>query len=243
MSLIGKFSKTLPTLSIIMLTNFPLSTEAKEQSIKVSGECKRKVFPDEEIYQLSFVKSGKENKALQEEVSKKANKLIEELKKELEKKVELSTKGFQSYPEYQWIKGRNVFQGYQARYSLEIKLTDFNYRDKLQKITRSHAADEWFGPTHSLSESLKLKERDICLSEAMKDARNKALIIAKSAGVELLGLISASEIQAGFNYYSLSKSAGMAAMPGANMNESIAPIIEVKEMDYQMNLEATYSFK
>lgn len=215
---------------------------ANEQTIRVTGECKRKVFPDEEIYQLSFIKSGKDNRTLQEEISKRATKLLDELKKELGKKIELQTHGFQSYPQYQWIKGQNIFQGFQARYSLEIKLTDFNSRDQLQKIARSSGAEEWSGPNHQLSDSLKLKERDLCLAEAIEDARKKAQVIAKSANVNLSGLKSASEIQGGFPSFPMMKG-GMAMMERASMDQMTAPPIEVRELDYQMTLEVTYNFK
>lgn len=228
-------------ISFSITAIFPLMAST-DSTIRVTGECKRKVFPDEEIYQLSFIKSGNDNRKLQEEISKRATKLLDELKKGLGKKIELQTNGFQSYPEYRWIKGQNVFQGFQARYSLEIKLTDFNSRDELQKIARSSGAEEWSGPHHQLSDSTKSKERDLCLAQAIEDARKKAEVIAKSANVSLQGLKSASEIQAGFPSFPMLKG-GMAMMERASMDQMTAPPIEVRELDYQMTLEVTYLFK
>lgn len=244
------FTGAFMSPKLILITFFCLSSmtallplnASTDSTIRVTGECKRKVFPDEEIYQLSFVKSANDNRKLQEEISKRASKLLDELKKELGKKIELQTNGFQSYPEYRWIKGQNVFQGFQARYSLEIKLTDFNSRDVLQKIARNSGAEEWSGPHHQLSETTKLKERDLCLGEAIEDARKKAEVIAKSANVKIQGLKNASEIQGGFPSFPMLKG-GMAMMERASMDQMTAPPIEVRELDYQMTLEVTYLFK
>lgn len=219
---------------------FPLM--ASDKIIKVTGECKRKVFPDEEIYQLSFIKSGKDNRALQEDVSKRATNLIETLKKALAQKITLHTNGFQSYPQYQWVKGQNVFQGYQARYSLEIKLSDFNSRDQLQILVRSSGAEEWSGPTQILSESTKLKERDLCLRDALEDAVKKASIIAKSADVSLAGLHSASELQNTYSGPVMMKGA-MSMMERSGMDQMTAPPIESREIEYLMTLEVAFNFK
>lgn len=229
-------------LTILFLAITSLQSFAQENTIRVTGECKRKVFPDEETYQLSFVKSGKDNRQLQEDISKRATKLIEELKKDLGKNVELHTNGFQSYPEYQWVKDRNIFQGFQARYSMEIKLTDFSSRDQLQKIARNSQAEEWSGPNHQLSDVKKSKERDLCLAEAIEDARKKAEVIANSANVKIHGLKSASETQSGIPSFPMLKG-GMAMMERASMDQMTAPPIEMRELDYQLGLEVTYYFK
>lgn len=124
-----------------------------------------------------------------EEVAEKTNKLYQSMEEIGINRSEVKTASYNINTEYQWIDNSNKLVGYRYEHNLNIEFARDN--ELLNKVLDSlavcNSANEFYISYFVKNQS---KCRDLALKAAIKQCRSKAELIAKTAGVELKGIIT-----------------------------------------------------
>jgi uncharacterized protein YggE len=91
-------------------------------TMTVSAEGKVKAVPDMATINLGVVTQGASSSAVQDESSKKVNKIIEFVKQQGVSKDDISTSQFNIYPQYNYKDGKNDIVGYEARQTIVVQV-------------------------------------------------------------------------------------------------------------------------
>lgn len=181
--------KNLLICSCILFFLVISSSFANQTGIVVTGAATEKVVPDMALFSFAISGRGKELAALKNQIDKNTADTVA-----LCKKLGVNTKAISSSeisirPQYNYR--TNSFIGYEVSRQIKVELHDLSkYTDLVNGAIKS-------GITTINSISLDIKNRisleQKALVAAVADARQKALMIAKSAGVSLGELLYVKE--------------------------------------------------
>jgi uncharacterized protein YggE len=132
------------------------------------------------------------------------------------KSVQTTEYSLQQIREWDDIKREYVTKGYRTIHILKIKLTDINKAGEIIDVAVSNGANRVDNIVFGLSDSVEKQMRIQALTEAGKDAREKADAIASGLGISITKVHRASESSVWVTpYYSMKENlaAGGAAAP------------------------------
>lgn len=166
-----------------------------EKTIFVTGSCTEQIIPDRVSVSISVEELHKKQKISTERANKKYNQILKSAKDLSLKDAEFVTTGYNVYPHKPWENRKQVFKGYKTKITLKISTSEIDKTSKLLSVGNDIGQDFVTGPNPYVSEALYQKTYRNCLAKAMKDAKAKAKIIAKSSKRKLGKVLAVSEGQ------------------------------------------------
>ena len=212
-------------------------------SLTVSAEGKVKATPDLATVNLGVITQGPEASKVQEENSKKINKIVEFVKKQGITKDDISTSQFNIYPQYNYKDGKNDIIGYQLDQTITVKVKGVDKSTEILGKILSGAVSEGANQIYGVSlgfddpDNLRQQAREL----AIEKAKEKAKELAKVAGLKLGKVVSVSE--AGGGGYPMPYYGGGYGGAGMAMEKAVSPNIEPGSQDIIENMSVTFEVK
>lgn len=203
---------------------------AYKNTISVGGEGKVYTKPDIAKVSLSVVTEGRNIKSVQDDNSEEINKVINFLKDFGIEEKDIKTTNYGLYPRYNY-EDRRIPQiiGYEITQTLEIKIKNLEKIGEILEQSVSVGINQVSSLRFEVDDDEKLKEEARNL--AIKDAKEKAKILASQLGVKMLK-ISGYDEGAGYDYPTYRE----LGMGGA----AEAPQIQVGENEIIVNVTLIY---
>lgn len=167
----------------------------QKRLIVVSGEGEAAFEPDIVMVHAGVTTNRVKVKDCYEENNQAMSGILKELKERGIAKEDIKTIQFSLNPQYDYVKGKREFKGYQLRHVFLVKIRDMDKTGEiLDKIVEAGATDV----SNIVFTSDKLEQHESAAREkAIKDAEEKARILAKSAGVKRGDVVRIEEISGG----------------------------------------------
>jgi len=226
--------------------NDVLGNKNPDNTMSVSAEGKVKAVPDIATVNLGVLTQGGTPAKVQEENSKKINKIIDYVKSKGISKDDISTANFNIYPQYNYDNGRNEIIGYQLNQTITIKVRGINEStEMLGEILQgavSEGANEINGVTMGFDDpdNLRQQARQI----AIEKAKEKALELANTAGIKLGKVVSVSESGGGYpTPYYADYAYGIGGGGGVALEKSASPNIEPGNQDVIETMTVVFEVK
>ena len=211
------------------------------RTISVRGSSEMYVKPDLAIVTFSVVNEGKTATQAMDLNATKMNAVIAAIKGEGISEKDMKTTSFSIYPRYDYYsgtafypQGRRVLAGYDVSQSLEVKIRDLSKVSDVIATSTAAGSNEIGGLTFTLDnpEEFKAKVRE----QAIKDAKEKARILALQLGIRLVRIANFEE-------------SGGVPMPmfetvkGIGGGDSTAPQVQPGENKIQSTVIITYEIQ
>ncbi|MBI2635455.1 MAG: SIMPL domain-containing protein [Parcubacteria group bacterium] len=205
------------------------------KTVSFTGEGKIKAAPDTARVDIGLVTEGKDSITVQNENSEKMNAVIKFLKdKEKIADADIKTNNYSLSPKYDYVKGKSVLSGYVLNQTVTVTVRDLNRVGEVLDGAVTNGANQINSVSLFLDkpEELKNKARE----EAVKQAKEKAVLTSSTAGFRLGRLVGFSE---GFSGEPPVFYEAMAVKGGA----APAPRIEPGTQEISVNVTLTYMIK
>lgn len=246
-------------VAVLLMTFLALGSVAKLQDLSdkysgkdpkntmsVSADGKVKAVPDMATINLGVVTQGSSSSAVQDESSKKVNKIIEFVKQQGVSKDDISTSQFNIYPQYNYKDGKNDIVGYEARQTIAVQVKGV---DKSTQVLGKILSDSTLAGANEISGvSLGFDDPDNLRQKAREQAIEKAKIraeeLAKASGIKLGRIVGVS--QSGGNFpgpiqYADGYGGGGGGYGGSA--KSISPNIEPGSQDVVESMTLIFEIK
>jgi len=193
--------------------SFSRQIDSSAPRFVVSGEGKVVAIPDVAKFTFGVLTEGGEDVAsLQEENTKKANDIIEFIKSSGVDDKDIKTTSYNIQPRYQYYEcGARVLQklgaepcppreivGYAISQNVEIKLRDFDKSGDILSGVGKKGANSVSQLSFSVDDKTEFENE--ARAKAIKQAKEKALAIAKAAGFSLGQLVSVNESKGNYAF-------------------------------------------
>lgn len=252
----------LAVIGTILMASFAISTlkgmnymgkgEKQVPSISVSGDGDAYAKPDMATLDFSIQAESKDQKVAADNVNTTMKKMIEALKAGGISESDIKTTNYSLNPQYDYVQmpceptksisgmgcipGKQVLRGYQVNQRIQISVKGQNF-DKVANyvdiVTKNGATDIGqldFKVEHP--EKLQAEARE----KAIKEAKQKAEVLADQLGVELVRITGFYEGNSNPEYN------GRAMLMNAKMDmvAGSAPTIPTGQNQYKSNVSITY---
>ena len=161
------------------------------RTITISAEGKVTVTPDTARLNLSVVTEGKSAEDVQQKNTETMNKVIEFVKSKGVEDRDIKTTGYNLYPKYDYIEGRQVTAGYSLNQTVEVKVRDLKKVGETITGAVSRGANQVSGVDFFVDDPDKFKAE--ARARAFEKSRAKAKELAKLARVRLGKIVTFSE--------------------------------------------------
>jgi uncharacterized protein YggE len=155
-------------------------------TLEVTGNGEVKTQPDQTVL---YVQAWNENEVpgkAAEAVTKKVDDMVKKLNDAGFKRDEIKISQYSLQENTQWRNGEMIREGYRASQNLEITFASNRERmGKATKVISNFTEGISFSFSFSLSEKKQKEVREEAIRKAIQDAREKAAVIARSAGIQL----------------------------------------------------------
>ncbi|WP_404399633.1 SIMPL domain-containing protein [Idiomarina seosinensis] len=172
------------TACLLLLMTFTSAAQSNAANgIKVTGSASIKAVPDQASISFTVEHSGQKLNSLKTQVDQVSRKLIDILVEKKVEKTNIRSYRLQVYPRYQNNDGKSRHKDFVVRRSIEVTLDSLDNYDQIidlalaQGVTRVDRIQFRVSDQHSLYQQ--------ALQQAFKDARKKALGLAKTAQLQL----------------------------------------------------------
>lgn len=191
--------------------------EKEGNTINVQGDSEINVDPDEaEVWiGASFIKDTAEE--AQNEVNTVINDVVDGLRYKGITEDNMETTQLSLYEDYTWDDGTRESIGWRATQTLKVKTTDLTKVGTIVDVAVDNGANQINNINFQLSEAKEQEYKKQALTEAAKNAKDKAETIAESLGVKLGSIKTVSESNYYFApyRYALAEASGDAAVKEA----------------------------
>lgn len=179
--------------------------------VSVSGDAERFVKPDTATVSFTVRKDAKTVAAAQEEVTKKANAVIDALKALGVEEKDIKTISYTINPKYEWNAsaypcsdyrcppGKQVLVGYEVSHIGEVKVRKIDDTGTVLGKLGELGITEVGTVAFSIEDEDKVRAE--ARAEAIKEAQAKAEVLADDLGVNLVRIVSFSENGGGSPIY------------------------------------------
>lgn len=205
--------------------------------LTVSAQGKASLTPDLAVIQAGVKTIESTAIKSQQENSKKMNKVIEAIKGEGVEKKDIQTTNYNLRAVYDWTEKGKIFKGYETSQNVTVKIRDLDAIGKILEQINLAGANQIGGINFTFDDPENLKIQTS--QKAIAKAKEKAKLLAQSAGIKLGNIISLSESSAGISPrldYSLAKGLG-------GGEEEIAPEIEPGESEITSQVTLVFEIK
>ncbi|OGY44629.1 MAG: hypothetical protein A2729_03545 [Candidatus Buchananbacteria bacterium RIFCSPHIGHO2_01_FULL_39_14] len=175
--------------------NIIVSTQDQLGKITVTGEAETDVMPDKAQLYLTIQTEGKDAATVQQDNSKKINKVLDALKTAGVEKSQIETTSYNLYPWDEWDPTTNklIRRGYRAHHTIVVTTTDIENVGKLLDLAVKNGVNTVDNIQFTLSDQLEQKTKEQLVATASTKAKQKATTLASNLGVSLGKVLSVSE--------------------------------------------------
>jgi uncharacterized protein YggE len=217
-------------------------------TIYVNGEGEVTAVPDIAVLNFTSSKDAPTAKEAQELLNKEVDSVIAYLKKQNIAEKDISSDYGGVTPKYENVQiycfkypcpqGEPKIVGYTATQSISVKIRAVDTANDVRTGLSSLGVQNIYGPTFSIDNEDNLKDQ--AREKAIKDAREKAEILARQLGVRLGSVVNFSENGGGAYPMMYSAKAGM----GGDMSaQETAPVLPKGENKITSSVTITYEIK
>ena len=207
--------------------------------ITVSGDGHVFAVPD--IAELSFgvqTQSKREAKDAMEILSERMKAIFTAVKKEGIPEKDIQTEQFSLHPVYDWTeRGGRGLKGYEAYESLRVKVRDLDMVDDVLSAATNAGANQAGSVQFTMDDPDVLKS--VAREEAIKEAQEKAKVLAKDLGLRLGKLKGFNEGGGGYIAMTMRAMDGV----GGGIEESASPPLPAGEQKVTVSVTLTYEVK
>ena len=218
-----------------------ISMAQDTSKISVDGKSEIKVLPDEALIRVSLTMKAMKTAAATEGLNQKAAEVTKALKKSEIKKYELKADNYFVNVNRVYTKGTSKDSGYVASQTLRVLVKD-TAEDLVKIIEALHNnVDMGFQLEFQLSDNKRKEYETELLQLAIKDAKNKAELIANSLE---LGAIAVHQViygDVGGSYQP--KMYRSEAMMISADNQRTAPTIQPDEQTLSDQVKVVFTFE
>lgn len=213
-----------------------------KNTISMSSEGKVSATPDLATVNVGVLVNATTAKAAQQDMTGKANQIIDFVKKLGIDSSDITTANFSVYPNYNYTNGKNEINGYQANQTVAIKVHGVDKStDVLGKVLDgavSNGSNQVQGITFSFNDPDNLKQQ--ARLQAIDKAKQKAQDLAQATGLKLGKITNISE----GSYSSPSPMPYAMGMGGGAADaKSVPSSIEAGSQDVTANITVTFELK
>lgn len=211
----------------------------QDRVVTVVGEAKNQVKNEIASFSAGVNAVNDEKDKAIDEVNDKIEKIIDEVKKFGVDENDIKTQSMSVYQseESYWDGGVQKMRKGQWRVDnqIEVVLRDIAKANELTKIFTQNGANNVYGPNFRLDDTSKAE--GALFDEAIKNAREKAEIIAKASDRELGKVVSVTEGVSNYGVFPLSARMDMAGAGGGGfsyeggsttVSKSVTVVFELK---------------
>ncbi len=215
-------------------------TPDSKDRVIVSGEGKITAAPDVAVLSVGLVTEGQTVNEAQKQNNDKMNSVIKAVKDQFKVEAkDLKTENYSVYPKYNWNNGRQTIIGFTVNQNLQIKVRNFdNIGDIIAKATEL-GANQVSGPNFMIDDIEKFRAQ--AREEAIKQAKDKANVLAGQVGIKLGRIVNFSE--GGSNYVPVPMYNDMVQSLSAEVKSVAAPQIESGSQDVTVDVSISYEIK
>jgi uncharacterized protein YggE len=184
--------RLLPLLTVLAAVAVFTPTAHAEQEaipklISTTGFCSRDVVPDRGRIQLTAVVENKDLKTAIALATKQYEQVRAEILALKLPNAEFATNNYSIEEQWDYVQPNNKRErrGYQARMGLSVVTSDLSRLGDVIAVASKNAVADVGQLQLFLSPPKKTEAEKSCLEEAASDARDRALKLAKGAGVKL----------------------------------------------------------
>lgn len=187
----------IPTLLVVcLLALFAFNTpaaKAEETSriISVNGEAQIFVKPDVATAAFGVETNASTAKEAQKLNSAAMNQVVSSLKENGIEDKDIQTSNFSLYPVYEYRDNKSILTGYRCNNTVSIRTKDIENIGTLIDIVITAGATNVNGISFGVRDSAKYEDQ--MLAKAVENARHKADIMARAAGVNITGVLKISD--------------------------------------------------
>lgn len=217
-----------------------MSVAQDTSKISVDGKSEIKVLPDEALIRVSLIMKAMKTAAATEGLNKKAAEVTKALKESGVKNYELKADNYFVNVNRVYTKGTSKDSGYVASQTLRVLVKDTG--EDLVKIIEAlhHNIDMGFQLEFQLSDNKRKEYETELLQLAIKDAKNKAELIANSLE---LGTIAVHQVIYGDGGSYKPKMYRSEAMMISADNQRTAPTIQPDEQTLSDQVKVVFTFE
>lgn len=206
-------------------------------TITVSGEGKILVKPDVAAINVGVVKQSMDVGTAQKAAAEVINKLNDFLGKNGVEEKDIKTTSYNISPRYDYKEGTQIFRGYEVHQNLEVKIRDLSKVGTILSGSAALGANQVGSLQFTIDDPKKAKAEAREL--AIREAREKAVILSKDLGVRLKKLYGYSESG---DFYPPMPIYGKAEYLGVG-GDTIAPSVPAGENEIKIIVNLTYEIK
>lgn len=166
-------------------------TTTKTDSFTVEGTGKVTAAPDVAVVNAGVTAQGASVKAVQDQLNKAQNALIDAVKKAGVDAKDIQTSNYNINPTYDFRSGSQRITGYQASSNVTIKVRKIDSANAVIDAATAAGANEVGGITFDVDD--KTKAQNEAREKAVAEAKRKAEDAARIAGFKLGRVINYSE--------------------------------------------------
>lgn len=187
--------------------------------LSVSGQGIAQAAPDEAIVTISVTNHAADAKTAQQVNASKAAAIQNAIKALGIDDKDIQTHNYSFYPTYSSERGQeNEINGYQASNSILVTIRDLELVGRVIDTALGYGANQISSLDFRIRNTEKLRKE--ALTAAIRDARNKADIIAQGLGMRIVGIKTVSEDTGSIGHRTYS----MAMLAKSNTMENSTPI-------------------
>ena len=205
------------------------------RTITLSAQGEATVAPDTARFTASVITRGSNPKVVQGDNAELMNAFIDYLKGEGVEEGDIKTSGYNLFPRYNYIDGRQIVAGYELNQSLQVTVRDIAKAGELLSGAVDNGANQVSSIQFFVDDTDVFKKN--ARQEAFDKAREKAEEMAKQAGVKIGKVVSFSESSSGYQppiYFE--RSMGIGGGGGS-------PTVEPGSQDIIVTVTVTYEIK
>ncbi|PIR66281.1 MAG: hypothetical protein COU51_04980 [Parcubacteria group bacterium CG10_big_fil_rev_8_21_14_0_10_36_14] len=210
-----------------------------QYTINISGEGKVSSVPDIAMINLGVTSEAKTVKQAQDDNTKKMNDVVKAIKDLGVVDKDIQTTNYNIYPKYSYdqTRGTSNIIGYTVSQSVTLKIRELDKVGSILGKAGELGVNQVGGVEFTIDkpESLKSEARE----KAIKDAKDKASILAKELGVNLGRVVSFSEYTNG-SVSAYSKSSMEAYGIGGG---DVTPDIQAGSQEVIINVSLVFEIK
>ena len=155
-----------------------------QRTIRVRGSAEVSGAPDWVIISFSISSNNINYGKSMEQLAEQTESLREELSSVGLERENLKTYQFSIDTDFDWVKNKHVFKGYKASHRLRVEFPfEKDYLNKVLRVLSQTQSQASFRISFEIKDPEPLRQQ--ALAEAVKNAGEKARVLAEAGGVAL----------------------------------------------------------
>lgn len=208
-------------------------------TITLDGQGKVTAKPDVAKVQLGVVTEGATVRDIQQKNTDKMNAIIAALKEMGIKAEDIQTQNYDLSPKYDWNSGTQRLVGYTINQNVSVKVRDLDKAGDVVAKGGELGSNQIGGVQFVIDDPNALEAQ--AREEAIGDAQQKAEMLAKKLGLDVVRVVSFSESQDGV--YPPQPYLMMKAENAARDMAAAAPSIEPGSQEVISNVSVTFEVR